>query len=153
MDLGFDLLCSGHLSEVFGDSGNGEVAQGEREVVRDAQTVRINVTMGHSVVVEELKKKQALVVQICKLFLSEDLLRAVAFFIKLVVFADTSCRSIEHVDKRHLGEVDKSDVIKNRSRVLVHQENLLMHTREELLEAIGTVVFEELHQLSLVDDV
>lgn len=101
--------------------------------------------MGHAILVEELQQTQALVVQESKLFLSEYLLTAVTLLIKLLGVTGGSRRPIEHIYQRAVRKVDKGNVIEHSARVLIDDEDLLVHAREELLFAIIAIVFKELH--------
>ena len=107
----------------------------------------------HSIVVEELKQQQALVVQERVLFLRVDFLRAIALFIQVFFFERARCRSVKHVDERDLSEVDECDVVENCLRSLVDDDDFLMHVWEELLVSISSVVSEELHELRLVNQI
>jgi hypothetical protein len=83
--------------------------------------------------------------------LRENLLTAVPLLIQVLRILVTSCGAVEHIDKRDLREVDEGDVIQNCARVLIDNKDLFMDTWEELFLAICAVVFQELHQLGLVD--
>ena len=147
------LLLSAHRAEVGSHGGNREVAQSERVVEPDSQTICIDVPVAHSIVVEELEQTEALVVQKDELFLSEDLLTAIAFLIELVRLMSGYHGSIKHVDERALCEFDEGDVIEDCARIFIYDENFLVHMWEELLFTILAIVPQELHELGLIDNI
>ena len=109
--------------------------------------------VAHSIVVEELEQTEALVVQKDELFLSEDLLTAIAFLIELVRLMSGYHGSIKHVDERALCKFDEGDVIEDCARIFIYDENFLVHMWEELLFTILAIVPQELHELGLIDNI
>ena len=109
--------------------------------------------MRHAVIVQELEKEQAFVVEIDVLLLRVDFLRAIAFLVEIFLFERAGSWAVEHVDERDLREIDECDVVEDRLGVLIDDKYFLVHAWEELLHAVSAVVFEELHELRLINDV
>ena len=86
LHFGYALLLGAHRTEIGSHCRNWKVAQSERVVESDSQTVSIDVSMGHPIFVKELEQIEAFVVKENELFLSKDLLTAKAFLIKLISF-------------------------------------------------------------------
>ena len=121
-----------------------EIAQDEGIIVRDTQTTSVDMSVSHTIVIEEFKQEKAFVVQIRILFLSEYLLTAVTFFVTLILLillVPSSCRrSIEHVDNRCLGKVYERDIIEHGMSLRIDNKYLFVDTWEELLSFIFTVI-------------
>ena len=109
--------------------------------------------MGHSIIEKELEQEQTLVVEVGILLLSENLLGSVALLIRLLVDGGACRWTIKHVDERGFRHVNHCNIVKNSMSVLVDDKDFLMHCGEELLVPIGAVIFQELHQLCLVNQV
>ena len=109
--------------------------------------------MRHPVIVQELEKEQAFVVEIDVLLLRVDFLRAIAFLVEVFLFEWAGSWAIKHVDERDLREIDECDVVEDRFGALIDDKYFLVYTWEELLHAVSAVVFEELHELRLINDV
>ena len=60
-------------------------------------------------------------------------------------------RSIQHIDQTALRKLYEGHIVENRACVFVHDEDFLVDAREELFFAIFAIVFQELHQLRLID--
>ena len=52
-----------------------------------------------------------------------------------------------------MSEIDECDVVEDRLGVLIDDKYFLVHAWKELFHAISAVVFEELHELRLINDV
>ena len=138
------LLFYAQFSVVRRYGRDREIAQDEGIIVRDTQAISVDMSMSHTIVIEEFKQEQAFVVQISILFLCEYLLATVAFFITLILFVPivlSSCRrSIEHVNNRCLGKVDERDIVKHGMRFRIDNKYLFADTWEELLFIVFSTI-------------
>ena len=147
------LISNTHLCETWCHCGDREIAQSERVFVIYPQTVGVDVAMSHAVLIEELEKKKTFVVEVNVFLLREDFLTAVAFLIPELVVVTCSSWSIKHVDQRHRGIIYERNIVQNGVSALINDKYFLVYVREELFGSIGPVIFQELHQLSLIYDV
>ena len=138
------LLFYAQLSVVRRDGRDREVTQDEGIIVRDTQTVCVDMSMSHTIVIEKFEQEKAFVVQIRILFLCEYLLTAVTFFITIVlhilIVLSSCCRSIEHVDNRCLGKVNERDIIENGMSFWINDKYLLTDTWKELTSFIFSAI-------------
>ena len=147
------LISNTHLCETWCHCGDREIAQSERVFVIYPQTVGVDVTMCHAVLIEELEKKKTFVVEVNVFLLREDFLTAVAFLIHELVVVTCSSWSIKHVDQRHRGIIYERNIVQNGVSVLINDKYFLVYVREELFGSIGPVIFQELHQLGFKNEI
>ena len=92
--------------------------------------------------------------QVGILLLREDFLAAIALIhIVNIVSIPTSDGSIKHVDDGDARLRHDSDIVENRALALTDDKYLFVHAREELLDAVGARIVQELYELGLIDDV
>ena len=99
--------------------------------------------MSHPILVKKIEQLKALIVQKDVLFLRENLLTAIAFFVQLLRLVHGACRrSVQHIDQTALRELYESHIVENCARVFVHKEDFLVDAWEELFLAIFAIVFQ-----------
>ena len=149
------LLFNAQLSVIRRDGRDREIAQDEGIIVRDTQTISVDMSMSHAIVIEEFKQEKAFVVEIRILFLCEYLLTAVTFFItiilRILIVLSSRRRSIEHVNNRCLSKVNERDIVEHGMSLRIDDKYLLIDTWKELFLLIFSAVLQELHELCLID--